>query len=167
MKLPNFIARRPWDAAENDLSGTVVLSKSSLHKPGDKVYGFIDVATQMASKQGALTQYTRMSGELLVHRPEHIKSTDAAGITLAGNMAYQALFEVAKLEEGQTVFINGGSSSVGAYAIQFAKAKGLKVWTSASGKNEEYVKGLGADVVSLPLGLFSSVPYADVSWVVS
>jgi NADPH:quinone reductase-like Zn-dependent oxidoreductase len=53
----------------------------------------------------------------------------------------------AKLEEGQCIFINGGSSSVGAFAIQIAKAKGCKVYASASGKNEEFVRGLGADEV--------------------
>jgi NADPH:quinone reductase-like Zn-dependent oxidoreductase len=46
------------------------------------------------------------------------------------------------------VFINGGSSSVGAFAIQIAKAKGINVVASASAKNEELVRSLGADEVS-------------------
>ena len=61
--------------------------------------------------------------------------------------ALQAL-ELAKLEEGQTLFVNGGSTAVGAYAIQLAKLKGAKVVATASGKNEGYVRGLGADEVS-------------------
>lgn len=60
---------------------------------------------------------------------------------------YQALFQVAKLEAGQTVFINGGSTSVGAFAIIFAKARGIKVVASASGKNEAFVRSMGADEV--------------------
>lgn len=60
---------------------------------------------------------------------------------------YQALFQVAKLEAGQTVFINGGSTSVGAFAIIFAKARGIKVVASASGKNEAFVRKMGADEV--------------------
>lgn len=47
-----------------------------------------------------------------------------------------------------SVFVNGGSSSVGAFAIQIAKAKGATVWASASGKNEQFVRSLGADEVS-------------------
>jgi NADPH:quinone reductase-like Zn-dependent oxidoreductase len=67
--------------------------------------------------------------------------------------AYQALFDVGKLQPGQKVFINGGSTSVGIYAIQFAKAIGCEVHASASGKNEEFLKGLGVDKV---LGFCSS-----------
>jgi hypothetical protein len=65
--------------------------------------------------------------------------------------AYQGLVGMAGLEKGQRVFINGGSSSVGAFAIQIAKAKGCWVYASASGKNEEFVRGLGADEVGLHL----------------
>ncbi|TBU35309.1 NAD(P)-binding protein [Dichomitus squalens] len=50
-----------------------------------------------------------------------------------------------RLEAGQSVFINGGSTAVGSFAIQLAKAKGAHVAVSASGKNEEYVRNLGAD----------------------
>lgn len=60
--------------------------------------------------------------------------------------ALQAL-DLAKLEEGQTLFINGGSTSVGAYAIQLAKLRGAKVVVTASWRNEEFVRKLGADEV--------------------
>jgi NADPH:quinone reductase-like Zn-dependent oxidoreductase len=58
-----------------------------------------------------------------------VSLTSAAGFMLAGMTAYQALTDRGKLENGQSVFINGGSSSVGAFAIQIAKAKGCKVIT--------------------------------------
>jgi NADPH:quinone reductase-like Zn-dependent oxidoreductase len=146
--LPNFIARRPYDAAELDLAGTVVLSKSALHSPGDKVFGWIEATVQMKTKQGSLAEYTIVPGEYLVPRPAGMSATDCAGVTLTSQTAYMAIMEVAGLQEGQTVFVNGGSSSVGAYAIQIAKAKGMKVWASASGKNEEFVRSLGVDEVS-------------------
>lgn len=37
---------------------------------------------------------------------------------------------------------------MGAFAIQIAKAKGINVVASASAKNEELVRSLGADEVS-------------------
>ena len=55
--------------------------------------------------------------------------------------------DVARLKEGQWVFVNGGSTAVGSFAIMIAKALGAHVGASASGKNEEYVRGLGADEV--------------------
>lgn len=53
----------------------------------------------------------------------------------------------AGLEQGQTLFVNGGSTAVGAWAIQLAKIRGCKVVATASGKNEDYVKKMGADEV--------------------
>jgi hypothetical protein len=145
--VPNFVAGRPFPA-EHDLAGIVVASKSPLHAPGARVFGIIPVDVQFATKQGALSQYARLPGANLAARAPGLSATDAAGIALAGETAYQGLFDVCGLEAGQAVFINGGSTSVGAFAIQFAKARGITVWASASGKNEEYVRGLGADHVS-------------------
>lgn len=99
----------------------------------------------LKTRQGALQQYAKLPASHLVLRPSDITPTEASGIALAGETAWQALFNVGKLEAGQTVFINGGSSTVGAFAIQFAKAKGATVITSASSKNEAFVRGLGAD----------------------
>jgi len=66
-----------------------------------------------------------------------------------GLTAYQTLFDVAKLrqEPGQSVFINGGSTSVGMYAIQIAKSYGFRVVASASARNAKLVEELGAEVV--------------------
>lgn len=101
----------------------------------------------MSSGQGALTQYTRLPAVNLVPRSKNVTPTQAAGFSLAGLTAYQSLIGVGKLEAGQSVFINGGSTAVGSFAIQIAKAKGAHVTASASAKNEEYVRSLGADEV--------------------
>jgi len=44
------------------------------------------------------------------------------------------------------LFVYGGSSSVGQYAIQLAKLSGYKVVTTASERNHELVKSFGADL---------------------
>ena len=75
-------------------------------------------------------------------RPKNVTPTEGAGLSIAGYTAYQALVDMAKVEAGQTVFINGGSTAVGSFAIQIAKARGAKVVASASGKNEQYVRNL-------------------------
>jgi NADPH:quinone reductase-like Zn-dependent oxidoreductase len=57
-------------------------------------------------------------------------------------------FEAKDLGSSQrTILIWGGASSVGQYAIQFAKLGGLRVLTTASPKNFGLVRGLGADEV--------------------
>lgn len=50
-------------------------------------------------------------------------------------------------DEKEAVLIWGGASSVGTFAIQSAKAMGYIVYTTASSRNHEYMKELGADVV--------------------
>lgn len=105
-------------------------------------------ASQFKSRQGALAQYIVVRAEDVALRPANINPTQAAGIALVAQTAHQALFDIAKLEPGQSLFINGGSTAVGYSAIQLAKAIGCKVTVTASGKNEDFVKSLGADVVS-------------------
>ena len=60
--------------------------------------------------------------------------------------AWQALIDTAKLSAGQTVLIHGGSGGVGSFAIQIAKARGAKVIATASTRNQDLLKQLGADV---------------------
>ncbi|KAF9476338.1 NAD(P)-binding protein [Pholiota conissans] len=142
--MPNFIAKRPY-VPENDFSGIVVDANGSKFSNGDNVYGWISVNQQPVTHQGVLAEYTKIPADNIVLRPPNVTPTQAAGITLAALASYQALFKVAQLEAGQTIFINGGSSSVGAFAIQLAKIKGAKVVASASAKNEEFVRKMGAD----------------------
>ena len=110
----------------------------------------------MKTRAGVLAQYARVPAENVVPIPPELTPVQASGISLAGITAYQALFDTAGLQPEQSVFVNGGSTAVGAFAIQFAKAIGCKVAASASAKNEAFVRGLGADEVrSLP----SSPPF--------
>lgn len=80
-------------------------------------------------------------------RPDNVTPVQAAGITLTAMTSYQALHKIAKLESEQTVFVNGGSTAAGAFAIQLAKAVGAKVVATGSGRNEEFVRKQGADEV--------------------
>lgn len=148
--LPNILTSRPFPS-EFDLSGIIAAVHPSVSdfKVGDHVFGYIEVVLQHKIRQGALAQYARMPASFLAPMPTNgITFTQAAGVTLAGQTAYQGLIGSGKIEAGQTIFVNGGSSSVGALAIQIAKARGCKVYASASGKNEAFVWSLGADEVS-------------------
>jgi D-arabinose 1-dehydrogenase-like Zn-dependent alcohol dehydrogenase len=133
--MPNFVAGRPFTAAEYDISGTVIAS------------AFLDIDQQQRTKQGALAEYTRFPAECLMPRPEKISAIDASGVALVAQTAYMCLVDLARVKQGQIVFVNGGSSAVGMFGIQIAKAKGAKVWASASGKNETFVRGLGVEQV--------------------
>ncbi|KDQ33589.1 hypothetical protein PLEOSDRAFT_1099549 [Pleurotus ostreatus PC15] len=142
--LPNFMAGRPL-VVEHDFAGVVEDGNDTEFKAGDPVFGFIHVFDNQKSRQGSLSEYAVVPAAAVALRPPTIDVSNAAGIALAGLTAYQALFKDAGLEPGQKVFINGGSTAVGLFAIQIAKAHGMTVVASASSRNEGLVKEMGAD----------------------
>ena len=144
---PNSLFKR---IAEYDFAGEVVDANGDPQfKVGDQVFGSIPVAGSFRNGQGALAQYAYVPIKTIIHRPETIPPNEASGIAIVAITAYAALYQIGKLEAGQRIFINGGSTSVGIYAIQLAKALGCKVYASASGRNEEFLKGLGVDEVRM------------------
>lgn len=71
----------------------------------------------------------------------------AAALPTAYGTAAQALFKVGKLQRHQRVLIHAGAGGVGSMAVQLAHLAGCHVVATASGKNIERVKSLGADEV--------------------
>jgi NADPH:quinone reductase-like Zn-dependent oxidoreductase len=71
--------------------------------------------------------------------------------------AYEGIVKRANVTAGQRVFINGGSSSVGAIAIQLAKQRGATVVTCCSTAKLDFVQGLGADLVCIHLQTLSYI----------
>ena len=68
--------------------------------------------------------------------------------TLHQTLELPSPFEARSTADPQrSILIWGGASAVGQYAIQFAKLGGLRVLTTASPKNFDLVRGLGADEV--------------------
>ena len=142
--------------AECDFAGEIVDPNGcDGFKVGDQIFGTIASWASIRTHQGALAQYMFGPAGTIAHRPESIPPNEASGIPVVAVTAYQALFDVGKLQPGQKLFINGGSTSVGIYAIQFAKAIGCKVHASASGKNEDFLKSLGVDEVPICSSHFS------------
>ncbi|EJU05845.1 NADP-binding protein [Dacryopinax primogenitus] len=146
MSLPSFVVKRPR-IAEHDLAGEIVLANDTEFNVGNEVFGLVPAELSFKTGWGSMQEYAIVPAEGLVLKPSNIDFTTAAGIGLAGQTAYEALIEIGKLEEGQRVFVNGGSSSVGTFAIQIAKAKGARVDCSASANNFDYVKSFGVEQV--------------------
>lgn len=109
----------------------------SQFQKGDAVFGMVP--------SGAFSQYAVIKADHLVLKPKTLSFVEAATIPLAGTTAWQALFDEAKLSAGQRLLITNSSGSVGSLAIQFAKARGAQVTAVASGRNEKFVRDLGAD----------------------
>jgi NADPH:quinone reductase-like Zn-dependent oxidoreductase len=68
-------------------------------------------------------------------------------MALTGLTALWALEDTAQLKAGETILIQGGAGGVAGFGIQLAKHIGATVITTASARNHDYVRHLGADQV--------------------
>lgn len=111
-------------------------------KLGDSVYAYLALTAG-----GGYAEYVCVPLKTLAKKPQKANWSEAAATPLAALTAWQALFDQAKLQPGQTVLIHGAAGGVGHFAVQFAKAKGAKVIATASSANHEFLKSLGATVL--------------------
>jgi len=125
-----------------DLSGVVeaVGAGASRFRVGDEVYSRPDIA-----RDGAYAQYIAVRETEVALKPTSVDHLHAAAVPLAALTAWQALSNAAKLSAGQSVLIHGAAGGVGSFAVQFAKLKGARVIGTASKKNHEFLRSLGAD----------------------
>lgn len=125
-----------------DFSGTIVAvgERVTAWQPGDEVYGHPSLASG-----GTYAEYVAVPATVCARKPTSINHNHAAAIPLVALTAWQALFDHAKLTAGQTVLIQRGAGGVGSFAIQFAKAAGARVIATASARNLDYLRQLGAD----------------------
>jgi len=125
-----------------DLSGVVeaVGAGASRFRVGDEVYSRPDIA-----RDGAYAQYIAVRETEVALKPASVDHLHAAAVPLAALTAWQALSNAAKLSAGQSVLIHGAAGGVGSFAVQFAKRKGARVIGTASKKNHEFLRSLGAD----------------------
>jgi NADPH2:quinone reductase len=63
--------------------------------------------------------------------PERVTFAQGAGVFTPYVTAYRALFQRAKAQPGETVFVHGASGGVGTAAVQLARAAGLRVYGTA------------------------------------
>ena len=131
-----FMERQLPAVLGNDVSGTVEESRAEGFAEGDDVFGYVG--------SGAHAEYATASPQLIARKPAGVSHEHAAAIPVAGMTAWQALFDRASLERGQTVLIAGAAGGVGHFAVQFAKVAGARAIGTGSSRNRDFVLGLGA-----------------------
>ncbi len=120
-----------------DVSGSVEESRADAFAAGDEVFGSVN--------SGAYAEFGTATASAITNRPSALSDEVAAAIPTVGITAWQALFDRGELQPGQTVLIAGAAGGVGHLAVQFAKHAGARVIGTGSGRNREFVLGLGAD----------------------
>ncbi len=108
-------------------------------KIGEAVY-----ALSSFFRDGAAAEYIAVHAADLAPKPSTLDAVQAAAVPLAGLTAWQAIFDHARLLPGQKILIHGAAGGVGTFAVQIAKWHGAHVIATASAKDTELLKNLGA-----------------------
>jgi NADPH:quinone reductase-like Zn-dependent oxidoreductase len=130
-----------------DLSGVVeqVGDAVTAFEVGQSVWGFVK---RPYVGDGTFAEYVALPEDrYIVPKLETQNVVDAGAMGLASVTALDCL-DALGLSKGQTVLVNQATGGVGAFAIQIAAARELRVIATArAGDAESFVRGLGANEV--------------------
>lgn len=146
--------------AGSDVAGEVVETGSSIKRfrKGDRVFSIAMGFDRRGKRpqEGAFQEYMIARDHLTAKMPLETRYADACVVPLGASTAACGLFEKEQLalerpklgdektKTGKTVLIWGASTSVGNNAVQLAVAAGYEVIATATPKNWEAIRRLGA-----------------------
>jgi NADPH:quinone reductase-like Zn-dependent oxidoreductase len=107
-------------------------------------------------EQGSFAEKMTVPVRTLARKPADLSWEQAASLPLAGLTAYQSLTRLG-VADGTTVLVHGANGGVGSFAVQIAAALGARVIGTASERNHDRLRSLGAEPVSYGEGLAGRV----------
>ncbi|KIX96292.1 uncharacterized protein Z520_08070 [Fonsecaea multimorphosa CBS 102226] len=143
----------------HDIAGEVVEVGEGVtgFEPGTRVTAHALGLITGKPEQWAFQTYTVIQAHAAAPIPQSLSYEDAAVIPLAFSTAVGGLYQDGFLgvhlpqnsheKTGQTLLVWSGSSSVGSAVIQLAAASGVDVIATASPRNFEHCKSLGASAI--------------------
>jgi NADPH:quinone reductase-like Zn-dependent oxidoreductase len=156
----SMLPGRPAYVLGWDLAGTVDALGPGVDgfAPGDLVVGMSD---WLATQAGTQAEFAVLNASALAPAPAGVPMTRASTIPVNALTALQAL-EALGLAEGQWLAVTGAGGAVGAYAVELATQRGIRVAALGDERDEAFVTGLGAQFVArsdVPAGaLRAAVP---------
>ncbi|MEV0555129.1 NADP-dependent oxidoreductase [Streptomyces sp. NPDC050597] len=120
---------------------------------GDEVFGY--VRTEQV-QYGTYAELVAAPVHTLARKPASLTWQQAAGLPLVGLTALQSLSRVGARSE-ETVLVHAAAGGVGSVAVQIAVARGARVIGTASERNHEFLRSLGAEPVVYGDGLAKRV----------
>ncbi|HEU4531062.1 MAG TPA: NADP-dependent oxidoreductase [Steroidobacteraceae bacterium] len=107
---------------------------------GDEV-----VALTSPAGGGAYAEYVAAFARDVARKPKNMTFEQAAGLPVAVTTVWSYLVRTVDSLEGKRLLIHGGAGGVGSVAVQIAKARGAIVIATASARNHDYLRSIGAD----------------------
>ena len=107
-------------------------------------------------KYGSYAQLVSVPDRAVAHKPAGASWAESAALPLAGLTAYQCL-RALRVGPGETVLVHAASGGVGRMAIQIARILGAQVIGTASERNHDLLRELGASPLRYGDGLIERV----------
>lgn len=142
-----FYGAQPPAIIGCDLAGEVVAIGNAVTRfqIGDAIWA---CHGGLGREPGNYAEYTVLEQDRAEHKPTTTDFAHAAAGPLVLITAWEALFDQAGLQAGQSVLIHAAAGGVGHVAVQLAKIRGARVLaTVGNDANADFVRGLGADEV--------------------
>jgi NADPH:quinone reductase-like Zn-dependent oxidoreductase len=108
---------------------------------GDRVFGMPWFPRQAA----AYAEYLTCPSRQLAATPDSLDDAEAAGLPLAGLIAWQSLIDTAAIQAGDRVLVQAAAGGVGNLAVQIAKQAGAYVIGTAGPGDQAFLAELGVD----------------------
>ncbi|MFJ7270589.1 NADPH:quinone reductase [Streptomyces sp. NPDC099050] len=129
-----------------DLVGTVVSAGPGApgFAVGDRVWSN---SLGHGGRQGAAAERAAVPADRLYHLPAGVDPAEAVALVHPAGTAYLALFTHGRVRAGETVLIAGAAGNVGSALIVMAVEAGARVIATASARDAEHCRLLGATAV--------------------
>jgi NADPH:quinone reductase len=146
------VARAGINFADTHVTRNDYLAKQELPLiPGGEVSGRTPDGRRVAAllANGGYAQKVAVNEAVLVPVPDQVSDEEAAALLLQGLTARTLLRVSARLEEGESVVVQGAAGGTGSLAVQLAKRMGAGrvIGLASSVEKRDLARRLGADVV--------------------
>jgi len=130
----------------NEFAGVIDATGENVrdYAVGDEVLGWAVLSSH--------AEHVVIGTDQLVAKPPNMPWTEAGALSASGQTAATALTQLA-VGQNDTILIHAAAGGVGSFAVQIAKTRGAVVIGTASERNHDYVRSLGAIPVSYGDGL--------------
>ena len=125
-----------------EFSGTV-LESGGRYSVGDRVFGYTHLLKGPKTHQEVIS----IPEDYIAAIPDTLTFAEAAAFPLGAQTSLVALRQVAKLQSGQSILINGASGGLGVFAIQIARNMGANVTAVSGPSGQDTMTALGAHAV--------------------
>lgn len=104
-------------------------------------------AVMASAMGGTYAEHAVFNEAAVSQKPERLTFNEAASLVVSLGTAWSILVKAGEVKPGQRLLIQGAGGAVGGILVQMAKALGVYVIGTASGKGIDALKALGADEV--------------------